>query len=172
MSLFTSKLSTALVADCTLNEHLNSYNSSLWVNPIKKKKVWEHQSIEILQLKIEAFMSLSVKKGNKIRLCLYPIMEKTWINKFIPEKAKLPQLCLEVCLLDALDCHCEISTYKRKGKNKTIYTHQSESAKLLSYMLIVTWQMLQWQTKLLHWTYISWQYEMKDGFTYYSNLKG
>lgn len=54
-----------------------------------------------------------LKKLNKIkRFCFYPVLEKTQINKFIPEKAKLPQSCLEVCLLDALDCHCETSTYK------------------------------------------------------------
>lgn len=52
-----------------------------------------------------------VKKVNKVeRLCFYPVMEKTQIKKFIPEKAKLLQSCLEVCLLDALDCHCETST--------------------------------------------------------------
>lgn len=65
-------------------------------------------------------------------------MEKTQIKKFIPEKAKLLQLCLEVCLLDALDCHCETSTYKWKGKKK-VCIPQSEPAVLLSYMLIVTY---------------------------------
>lgn len=47
-----------------------------------------------------------------MRLCFYPIMKQKQINVFIPERAELPRLCLEVYLLDALDCHCGTSTYE------------------------------------------------------------
>lgn len=104
-----------------LNQHLNSYNSLLWIYSIKKGKVWENQNIKFIPLK-EAFMSPHPVKKNSIkRFWFYPVMEKTQIKKFIPEKAKLLQLCLEVCLLDALDCHCETSTYKWKDKKKSLH---------------------------------------------------
>lgn len=139
MTLFTLKLPTALVSDCTLNEHLNSYNSLLWTYPIKRRKSIRTSEHQVHTVKRSIYVSSLLKKSMK-RLCFYPVMKKIQIKNFVPEKAKLLQLCLEGCLLDALDCHCETSTYKWKGKQKTVYIHQSESAVLLSFMLIVTYR--------------------------------